>query len=224
MSQQKPYDLVLPFATYAPWLTDKEFNEIALPSYSQTLLDVYRLYELWQLVAQAAKLPTGALIEIGVWQGGSGAVIAKQALLNNLSDPVYLCDTFTGVVKASTKDNAYSGGEHADTSLQQVETLISKQQLNNVKILQGIFPEETAAQIKETSFRFCHIDVDVYQSAKDILDWLWERLVPGGICVFDDYGFEHCNGITELVNDQRKLPGRTVIHNLNGHAIIIKTP
>jgi O-methyltransferase len=50
-------------------------------------------------------------------------------------------------------------------------------------------------------FRFCHIDVDVYQSAKDIVTWLWPRLAIGGIIVFDDYGFPYSQGITTLVDE-----------------------
>lgn len=33
-----------------------------------------------------------------------------------------------------------------------------------------------------------HIDVDVYEPSKLILDLLWERVVPGGILMLDDYG------------------------------------
>ena len=44
----------------------------------------------------------------------------------------------------------------------------------------------------------------------------------GGIVVYDDYGFKGCDGITTHVNEQIQLQDRFVIHNLNGHAIIIK--
>ena len=93
-----------------------------------------------------------------------------------------------------------------------------------VQILDGIFPDETGHGLRERSFRFCHIDVDVYDSAKDIMNWIWPRLVPGGMVVFDDYGFHSCVGITRLVNEERALHDRLVIHNLNGHAIIVKMP
>jgi O-methyltransferase len=69
---------------------------------------------------------------------------------------------------------------------------------------------------------FCHIDVDVYQSAKDIVDWIWDKLVVGGIIVFDDYGFPTCTGVTKYVNEQDGKPDRLIIYNINGHAIMIK--
>jgi O-methyltransferase len=88
--------------------------------------------------------------------------------------------------------------------------------------LVGIFPDETSKIVTDDNFRFCHIDVDVYRSAKDIVGWLWPRLVIGGIIVFDDYGFESCDGVARFVNEERNKKDRIVIHNLNGHAILIK--
>lgn len=217
------YEPVFPSATYAPWLSDASFKETYDTIKSYTLIDIHRLYELWQLVKETASLE-GALIEVGVWRGGSAALIAKSALLEGITEPLYIADTFTGVAKAGENDTSYyKGGEHSDTSIEVVNEVIQKCSTSNIKILIGIFPEETAHLILEEKFRFCHIDVDVYQSAKDIVIWLWPKLVVGGIIVFDDYGFQTCDGITKFVNEERKKIGRVVIHNLNGHAIIIKT-
>lgn len=94
--------------------------------------------------------------------------------------------------------------------------------LNNVEILEGIFPDQTGRRLEGLQFRFCHIDVDVYQSAKDIVDWIWDKMVPGGIVVYDDYGFDTCDGITQFVEEQMTYTDRLVIHNLNGHAIVFK--
>ena len=65
--------------------------------------------------------------------------------------------------------------------------------------------------------------MDVYQSAKDIFEWAWPKMDVGGIVVFDDYGFSSCNGVTELVNQYKTRDDLCFIHNLNGHAILIKT-
>ena len=158
-----------------------------------------------------------------MWRGGTASIIAKSAQLHGIVDKVYLCDTFTGVVKAGTHDTLYKGGEHADTSVKIVEELNNKLKINNTKVLVGIFPEETGKLINDKKFRFCHIDVDVYQSAKDIVEWIWPRLVIGGMIVFDDYGFFGCEGVTRLINEEeRNKKDRLFIHNLNGHAILIK--
>lgn len=219
----KNYERITPYASYAPWNKDNSFLTIYKTISSFTLVDKYRCFELWMLIQQCEKLESGSIIEVGVWRGGTGALIAKQAKNCGISDPVYLCDTFTGVVKAEAKDLYYKGGEHADTSCEIVEKLLfNKLLLDNVQIMQGIFPEETAHKIENEKFRFCHIDVDVYQSAKDIVDWVWARMVRGGIIVYDDYGFSGPIGITEYVEEQIPYKDRLVLYNLNGHAIIIK--
>lgn len=224
-SARSTYAPVTPFATYSPWNIDPLFLETYAIIKGSTLVDMYRCYELWTLVEQSMKV-TGNIIEVGVWRGGTGALIARKAALCGGSCQVYLCDTFSGVPKASVKDTSYKGGEHADTSRELVEFLLSDTlKLSNVTILQGIFPEETASLIAadQATFRFCHIDVDVYQSAKDIFDWIWQRMPVGGIVVYDDYGASGCEGITNLVNAQSGERDRIVVHNLNGHAVVVKT-
>jgi len=51
-------------------------------------------------------------------------LIATHAKNCGIADPIYLCDTFTGVVKSSTEDSDYENSEHNDTSLQLVEDLL----------------------------------------------------------------------------------------------------
>jgi O-methyltransferase len=215
------YERAKPNATYAPWNKDAAFLETYQAVAGNTLVDKYRCFELWSLVEQTRHLE-GALIEIGVWRGGTGALIAKKASLCGITDPVYLCDTFAGVVKASEKDSVYRGGELANTSTAIVEQLVQRLQLPNVKILEGIFPEDTAHLVTSQKFRLCHIDVDVYQSAKDVVSWIWDQMAIGGVMVYDDYGFLGCSGITAFVEEQMLCPDRIVLHNLNGHAIVVK--
>jgi O-methyltransferase len=47
-------------------------------------------------------------------------------------------------------------------------------------------------------------------------------MTPGGVVVYDDYGFSACEGITRRVNDQIDQTDRIVVHNLNGHAVVVK--
>lgn len=218
---RRGYESFGPVIGYAPWSEDQQFLDVYTQIRPYTMVDRYRCYELWWLVAQTRHLE-GALLEVGTWRGGTGAVIAKSATNCGIDDPVYLCDTFAGVVKASVKDPDYVGGEHANASRQMVEQLLEANSLNNARVLEGVFPEETGAGISSLRFRFCHIDVDVYDSAKDVAKWVWGRMPVGGIVVYDDYEGLTTAGITQLVNEQLEMPDRIVVHNLNGHAVIVK--
>lgn len=205
-------------ATYSPWLSDSQFMKAYSAIRDFTLVDICRCYELWGLAKQAA-LVEGSILEVGVWRGGTGCLLALAAP----SKTVYLADHFAGIVKAGVKDTRYVGGEHADASDQAVRSLLASAGATNARLLKGIFPEETAAAVSGP-VSLLHIDVDVYQSAKDIIAWGAGRLPAGAAIVFDDYGFCGCEGITRLVNELREsLRDCTFIHNLNGHGIFIRT-
>jgi O-methyltransferase len=214
---------IVPIADHSPWREDTAFKRVFERIRKATLVDVYRLYELWQLVEQCKGL-SGAMLEVGTWRGGTAGLLATRARELDMSTRLYTCDTFRGVVKASAHDRLYRGGEHSDTSRERVQALFDELELGQqqVHILEGIFPEETGAAIHGEHFRLCHIDVDTYESAKDVADWVWPRLVLGGIVVYDDYGFTGAGGVTKLVDEQRLLGDRVVIHNLNGHAVLVK--
>ncbi len=219
--QSGAHAMAYPISSYAPWQADEEFSRLYSEVRKQTLVDVWRCFELWSLVGELADVP-GAIVEVGVWRGGSGAIMAARAKALGISDPVFLCDTWEGVVKTGELDTYYRDGKHDDTSRETVQKLVQKLGLDNVELLQGIFPEQTADAVGDRALRLCHVDVDVYQSAKDVFDWAWPRLSSGGVAVFDDYGFPACPGVTRFVDEQRGREDRLVLHNLNGHGIVVK--
>lgn len=219
----KDYELHFSTMSYSPWKTDLDFQNTYKVVKHYTLVDKYRCYDLWSLLAESSKCAAGDILEVGVWRGGTGALLANRAKLMGLKAMTYLCDTFEGVVKAGSRDNFYRGGEHADTSESLVREVLGKFNTTEVEILKGIFPEESSDPISDRTFRFCHIDVDVYDSAKGVIDWVWPRMLPGGIVVFDDFGFHTAAGVTKLVNEWMAKNDAMVVQNLNGHGVVIKT-
>ncbi|MDM1547549.1 MULTISPECIES: TylF/MycF/NovP-related O-methyltransferase [Empedobacter] len=219
-SQKFKHSLILPINTYSPWNGDSDFVSAYEKAKNNTLLDIYRCYELWDLAKQYSN-KDGDILEVGVWRGGSSLLLASA---DNGKGHVFLCDTFSGVVKASDKDSIYKGGEHADTSEEEVKQLFATAGISNYSICKGIFPDESEQNVTSEKFKICHIDVDVYQSAKDIFEWVHPKLIKGGAVIFDDYGFAACEGITTLVHDIiSEYQNYIKIYNINGHAILIKT-
>ena len=206
---------------YRPWEADGEFLAAWRSVRAHTLLDPARLYELWELSAQAEKVP-GDVLEVGTWRGGSAAIVGLR-LGRSSKKRLYVADTFRGVAKASDRDPYYVGGEHSDTSLDMVDRFLHSLATPEYRLLPGIFPDETAHLVPTSSIALCHIDVDVYDSARGVFDWVFPRLSVGGIVVFDDYGFYGCEGITSFVHELRVCNGLVVVANVNGHAVVIKT-
>jgi O-methyltransferase len=220
---------VLPFATYAPWLDNQEFLKIYSKIKDHTLVDIYRCYELWEMARQSLKFG-GSFLEVGVWRGGTGALLTSvmESISKDRNERVYLADTFSGVVKADEYvDPLYRGGEHADTSALHVDSLMAELDLTRYELLQGIFPDQTATLIhhpapEKMKFSFCHIDVDVYKSAHDVFFWIEQHLSVGACVVFDDYGFAGTEGVTVFCNQLKARKGFVWSHNLNGHFIMFK--
>jgi O-methyltransferase len=216
------YGRVLSKAQYTPWDADADFQAAYEAIRPNTKVDALRCYELWQLVEQAAKLD-GAILEVGVWRGGTTALMAKRAALCGYRRPIYAADTFAGVVKSGPADGDYRNGEYADASRQDVERLAERLGASRPVILEGVFPDETAHLIpSDERLALVHIDVDVYRSAKDCVEWAWPSMVAGGLVVFDDYGSYAERGITQLVNEWATSPDRIMLYNVNGHGILLK--
>lgn len=218
------HELVIPLnSTYAPWHDDKGFRRAYDAVLGSTLVDEYKCYELWEQLGQLTDVP-GDILEVGVWRGGTGILMACRAQELGLDAEVHLADTFAGVAKAGEDDPWYRGGEHSDTSPELVRELAAREQVE-VDLLIGMFPEDTGDQVADATLRLVHIDVDVYQSAWDTLAWAWPRLSVGGLVVFDDYGSFQCEGVATLGRQlfAADWAGGRLVHNLNGHLLLFKT-
>jgi O-methyltransferase len=185
-------------ATNIPVWNDREFLNVHDSVQGVAHLDGFRLFQLWNLISNAPE--GGSLIEVGVWRGGSAAIIARRAQKWHPQATVYLCDTFTGLPNVNGKRDRYlREGQGADTSVGMVSNFMASLGLKNVRIVPGIFPESFIDSAR--AFSFAHIDVDVYQSCRETFEWIWPKLLPRGIVVFDDYGYPETPGITLCINE-----------------------
>jgi len=188
-----------------------------------TFLDIYRLYELFYLAKSVSALK-GDFLEVGVAAGGSGVMLVRIIKSMNVEKKIFLADTFTGVVNTSIKDTAYQDGMHSFKEDVVINLLEKFECINNSIILKGIFPKENYQHFDNNSLCFVHIDVDVYQSTKDVLEFVNNKVVKNGLIIIDDYGFAGCEGATQAVTDFIKVNQKqfAFIHNINGHAILLK--
>ena len=76
--------------------------------------------------------------------------------------------------------------------------------------------------MSERTFAFVHVDVDLFQPTYDSLKFFCERLVPGGVVVCDDYGFNTCPGARRAVEMVSQNTGLPVIHLPTGQGVMIR--
>jgi len=84
-----------------------------------TMTSVERIYALIQAVRYiSANSIAGAIVECGVWKGGSMAAIARTLLqMHDVSRDLYLFDTFEGMTPPTSTDVDYSGKQAAEVLL-----------------------------------------------------------------------------------------------------------
>ena len=63
-----PHSVVRPVATYSPWRADLEFQKAFELVRPNTLVDIYRCYDLWNLAARRMALSTRRR-STGAWCG-----------------------------------------------------------------------------------------------------------------------------------------------------------
>ncbi|TMF12246.1 MAG: macrocin O-methyltransferase [Chloroflexi bacterium] len=155
-----------------------------------TMVPVPRLRTLWKLANRAsADGMAGAFVECGSCNGGTGAILAHVAARD--TRVVWLFDSFEGLPEPKPED-----GERAKAWVGQclgqeelVREVLSRvnAQTDRVKIVKGWF-DHTLAPAQTGPIALLHLDADWYESTMTILNNFYDRVVPGGYLVFDDYG------------------------------------
>ncbi len=88
------------------------------------------------------------------------------------------------------------------TSLSDMYKLINKKGFKNIFLIEGDvrerFPEFLFAN-QHIRFSFAHLDMDVYEPTLCVLEILYEKIVKGGIIMFDDYNF--VSGATKAIDE-----------------------
>jgi len=57
----------------------------------------------------------------------------------------------------------------------------------NVQFYKGYFPDSTAGLASDRRFCFVHLDVGLYKSTLDCLEYFYPKMQPGGIMLSHDY-------------------------------------
>ena len=215
----------VPISTYAPWQDDTDFRPPTTQSQGNTLVDVWRCHELWSLVGELREVP-GAILEVGVWRGGTGALIARALPAPRHRRRVYLCDTWEGVVKTGVASTPYyRDGKHDDTSLDIVRNAAARLGLGNVECLRGYLPRRHGQQVAGPRRSGCATSTSTSTSRpRTCSSGCGRGCRPRGVVVFDDYGFPACQASPSSSTSAhlRAATGSLARTTLNGH-LVVKT-
>ncbi|HEV2489375.1 MAG TPA: TylF/MycF/NovP-related O-methyltransferase [Candidatus Acidoferrales bacterium] len=191
-----------------------EENDIIRSVNQWTMTSAERIYALIQAVryVSANGIP-GAIVECGVWKGGSMAAAARTLLLARDTDrELFLFDTFEGMPQPSSNDLDYTGKPAAkvlrespghrcaDASLACAKRVMidTGYPERRIHIIQGKV-EDTIPSHAPDSICLLRLDTDWYQSTQHELVHLFPRLSQQGVIILDDYG--HWSGARQACDE-----------------------
>lgn len=170
-------------------------------------------YQIYMAAKASAKI-YGDIAEVGVYKGASAKIIAQVKGKKSL----HLFDTFEGLPEISKIDNPeqFYKGKFVVT-FEDVKKYLKK--YPNVFFYKGLFPQ-TAGPVKNKTFSFVNLDVDLYESTKNCLEFFYPRMTKGGIIISHDY--IDAAGVKKAVDEFFRDKPETVLELSGSQCLIVK--
>lgn len=190
--------------------------------------DQARLGALLELARALAPSEPGDFIELGVYEGGSGLLLALALQEAKSTRKLHLCDAWQGMPEPGPRDagTILRRGVFAGPSEPRVSNFFERHGLRQHIEIHAGWVAETLPKL-EGPFALAHIDLDLFEHTRTALLHLLPRMTPNGVLVCDDYGGKRFPGVERAVAAAfAKCPGWTV-RNLVGErdqaAILVRS-
>lgn len=194
--------------------------------YSMTGKDaMFALYHSVRYVVES-DVP-GAIVECGVWRGGSALLAALTLRALGAQRPIYLYDTFEGMTAPSARDVDVEGGRADDyierygddgkwcyAGLEEVQAIFSRHGFGvEVVLIKGDVENTLRTNAPSDSIALLRLDTDWYASTKLEMELLYPKLSVGGVLIIDDYG--HWRGSQAAVDEYFSRTRRPLLNRVN---------
>jgi predicted O-methyltransferase YrrM len=184
-----------------------------------TLVTRHKLANLFLILKYGCDGLDGDIFEFGSYRGGSAAFIAYIVRALGRRTRIYACDTFEGLPATDQARDLHSAGDFRDADLAGFRAFIRSEGLQDLLLpVAGLF-ERTLPPLLEArpSMALVHIDCDIYEPIRYLLQTCEPYYEPGGYLVFDDPLFSSCIGAFDamaehLLRDRTLLPEQVYPH------------
>lgn len=156
----------------------------------------------------------GDIVECGVMNGGSAAILAHFAAKSKFNRTVWLFDSFEGLPAPTSADTLSEGNQDANlcigacrgdvNAVKKVLELVGAD-MSRVHIMEGRY-QDTFPNFLVPQIAFLSLDSDWYGAEKLCIEKFYDYLVPGGLLYSDDfYWWPGCRkAITEFLEGREK--------------------
>lgn len=162
----------------------QELEDIGLSRWTHNINNPYtnpelqnkpqRYYSLWNASNKFSSLPAD-FVQVGVYLGEQAYYMAKAC-----KTTLHLFDSFEGVSEVTKKDNPHYLENKFVATLEECQKTLSK--FNNIKYWKGWVPDNFD---KVEKISLLSIDLDLYEPTKATLEYLWDKVIPGGAVMVD---------------------------------------
>jgi O-methyltransferase len=171
----------------------------------------------------------GAIVECGVWRGGSMMTVARTLLTLGVRDrELHLYDTFEGMSAPTEHDRKWDGAVASDkfrlvatsdgsdwcrVSIEDVTAnmLSTGYPSERIHLVKGMVERTIPHAGMPEQIAILRLDTDFYESTRHELEHLYPRLVSGGVLIIDDYG--EWEGARRAVDEYLERPGVSLLLN-----------
>jgi len=210
-------------AAYAAIRGSHQYDQYASP---HTV--AWRLHTLVWAATNGLELD-GDFVECGVFKGDFAWVVAQATDFARQPKTFYLYDTFEGFSRAySSSDDFpdapgffdFADGIYKDPAIYR-EVLEKFGDMPNVRVVRGVVPD-CLADASPDRIAFLHVDLNSPAAEVAALEVLFDRVVPGGAIVFDDYGW-HLFRKQKIVEDAfMAARGYRILELPTGQGLVVK--
>lgn len=180
----------------------------------------WRAHVVCWVGCQASQLP-GDFVECGVDRGGTAVLLleylGREAFRNR---GFYLYDTFQGLdpARSSAQELEQTEGHYPDC-YEDVSRRFADRSC--VYVIRGSLPS-TLNEHSPERVAYLHIDLNAAEPERLTLEFFWDRLVPGAMVLFDDYGWVACAAQKKAIDEVLRVRGVMALTLPTGQGLAMK--
>ena len=175
----------------------------------------WRHYVLaWVAKSVISRKVPGDFVECACYKGTSARIICDYVDFSNSGKYYYLYDLFE-------HDDAmphHSMAAHSATLYDEVRARFPEP---NVIITKGRVPDSLSEAAPER-IAFMHLDLNNAKAEIGALEVLWDRILPGGVLVLDDFGWAPYIAQHALETEWFAKRGHAILEMPTGQGLVIK--
>ncbi len=186
-------------------------------------------YNILVWAARQALQVEGDFVECGVYRGDMSWVVTEMVDLVGHGRTMYLYDTFSGFSEKYSSPEDYpdapqffefANAGYGQAGLQEEVTARFRDK-PHVHVIQGVVPDALPATAPP-KIAFLHLDMNSPGPERAALEFLYDRISPGGVIVFDDYGWSIFRKQKESADAFMASRSHSVLELPTGQGLVVK--